>query len=170
MFNRQSFNRKAQSNAISGIASMKMGATAIPSKQISASGVANMKLGGTVNITNNKSASGRAEMSLKSSGNATKELIGVGNIANMKMTSAASSSLAGEAVIHLLGLVLAPKDELIINTTDMTITLNGENAMEYFSSDSEFFSLISGENIIVYNDSNSSRKASLNITWKNRWL
>lgn len=171
MFNRQPFNRSAQTSAgVSGIASMKMGATAILSKRMSVSGLASMKMSGVLDITNNKSVNGSADMSIKDYGNATKELIAIGNTANMLMNSKASSSLAGETVIHLLGLVLAPSDELIINTTDMTITLNGENATEYFSSDSEFFDLISGENIIVYNDSSESRQASLNITWKNRWL
>jgi len=109
-------------------------------------------------------------MKMGGTGNGTKVLFGIGNAANMVMQGTVIKSISGESFINLLGIVLKPGDELIINTTDMTITLNGENAMEYFSSDSDFFNLLTGSNEIVYNDANTSRTASVNATWKDRWL
>ena len=67
-------------------------------------------------------------------------------------------------------LVLCPGDELVINTCDLTVTLNGLNAMEYFAADSEFITLLNGKNIIEYNDESGTRNISFDIIWKDRWL
>ena len=86
------------------------------------------------------------------------------------MYTEANQVLAGESVITLEGITLKPGDELIINTCDMTVTINGQNAMEYFSNDSDFFTLLNGLNTLIYNDSNSSRNISFDVIWKDRWL
>lgn len=171
MFNRQPFNRTVQENTgASGIASMIMGAIAVLNKKITINGSTSMRLNGTCNLTNNKSLSSTTNMILKGFTNGTKELFVIGEEANMVLDGSVAKSLSGESIIHLENLTLHKGDELIINTSEMTVTLNGENAMEYFSSDSEFFELITGANTIVYNDNNTSREVSINITWKDRWL
>jgi hypothetical protein len=65
---------------------------------------------------------------------------------------------------------LRPGDELVINTCDLTVTLNGENAMEYFAADAEFITLLNGGNTIEYNDESGAREISFDIIWKDRWL
>lgn len=72
--------------------------------------------------------------------------------------------------INLKDIVLKPGDELIIDTDLMTVTLNGQNAMRYFSSQSDFFKLAPGENIIAYSDDSETKEYSVDILWKDRWL
>jgi phage-related protein len=88
----------------------------------------------------------------------------------MALRTAADQSIQGEAVIDLTGLVLAPGDELTINTEDMTVTLDGQNGMDYFSLDSEFFTLLSGLNTLVFTDGETTRTIAFDIIWKDRWL
>jgi len=100
---------------------------------------------------------------------------GVG-LSTMNMTTFGDQLIQGEAVINLRDdqtgtwLILAPGGELIIDTEEMTVTVNSENGMEYFSMDSDFFKLLSGENIIVYSDASDTRDVLVDIIWKDRWL
>lgn len=76
----------------------------------------------------------------------------------------------GTEYIKLPGLVLKPGQELVIDTEAMTVTLNGVNAAELVSMDSDFISLSPGENILVFEDGGQSRAAQIKIEWKPRWL
>ncbi|HHX12154.1 MAG TPA: hypothetical protein GX731_04975, partial [Clostridiales bacterium] len=91
-------------------------------------------------------------------------------LANMVMGSSARQSLGGESLINLTNLGLKPNDTLIINTCDMTVTVNGQNAMSSFGDESEFISLLNGLNTMIYNDNAISRKISFDVIWKDRWL
>ena len=178
MFNRQPFNQgkfnvsSTQAIGNSGIALMIMGANSVlANRVISASGLASLKLGEVSDGTNRKYSSGIAGLVMGSQANGTKYYLAVGNPASLIMATEANQLLSGEEVIVLEGLVLDPGDELVINTYDMTVTLNGQNAMEYFSSDSDFIKLLNGLNTIEYNDGNGgSRNISFDILWKDRWL
>ena len=88
----------------------------------------------------------------------------------MVMLTQATHQLSGEQMMRFEDLALRPGDELVINTCDLTVTLNGQNAMEYFAADSEFITLLNGENIIEYSDESGDRKISFDIIWKDRWL
>ena len=72
--------------------------------------------------------------------------------------------------IHLPTLSIPVGGELIIDTDDMTITLNGQNVMRHLSRDSEFFLLNPATNEIVYTSGNQNNRANINILWKDAWL
>lgn len=88
----------------------------------------------------------------------------------MKITSFAGGKLGAEKYIILENMSLKPGDELIIDTCKMLITINGKNSMKYLTADSEFFSLLPGDNEIQYYDESNERNIMVDITWKDRWL
>jgi len=172
MFNRQPFNRSVQEGLSSnGLALMKMGATAILNKDIYAkSDNSNLRLQGNLALTKNIFVSSIASAKINGTINATKVFIIIGNNADMLFSASVNQSLSGEAVINLQNIILKPGEELIINTIDMTVTLNGQNAMQYFTNESEFFNLLAGLNTLIYSDSNASRTILFDVIWKDRWL
>ena len=177
MFNRQPYNRgkfnvqTTQSIGNNGLAVMLLGVNSVqPSVIISTNGFANFSLKQETDATVLRYSSGSSQIILNTQVEGTKVFIVEGGASNIRMETAANQVLAGESVISLEGIILRPGDELIINTCDMTVTLNGQNAMEYFSDDSEFFNLLNGINTIIYNDGNDERDVSFDIIWKDRWL
>ena len=177
MFNRQPFNRgkfntsSLQSLGANGIGLMVMKTNLVPgSRIINASGKSNLIMNGLMKGTNVKYNKGIADLYLGGSIDATKIFIADTDIANMLMTTLGNQNLTGESNIDLTGIILKPGDELVISTCDMTVTINGQNAMEYFSSDSDFFTLLNGLNTLEYRDSNSMRNISFDVIWKDRWL
>lgn len=84
--------------------------------------------------------------------------------------SAKSADIYGIDIISLPDLVLKPGQELIIDTDNMTVTLDGQNAIHLLSDDSVFFFLAQGEDLITYADNSGSRQANLKVMWKDRWL
>jgi len=177
MFNRQPFNRgkfnvsNAQSSGSNGIALMIMGVKpTLVEKVISAKGITNMLLQANSNATKVKYNKGITDMILEVAGEGTKVFIVSSDISDMTLETNANQTLAGEATIMLENINLKVGDELVINTCDMTVTVNGQNAMKFFDSESEFMSLLNGLNTIIYSDTNSNRKISLDVIWKDRWL
>jgi hypothetical protein len=177
MFNRQPYNRgkfnvqTAQSIGNNGLALMLLGVNSVqPSVIISTSGFANLSLKQETDATVLRYSSGSSQIILNTQVEGTKVFIVEGGTSNIRMYTEANQMLGGESVISLEGMTLKPGDELIINTCDMTVTINGQNAMEYFSNDSDFFTLLNGLNTLIYNDSNSSRNISFDVIWKDRWL
>lgn len=177
MFNRQPFNRgkfntsSVQSLGANGIGLMVMSAIPTPgSRIINANGKSALVMNGSTKGTNVKYNKGDASILSGSNVNGTKVFIADTEIADMLMTTKADQVLSGESNIDLTGIILKPGDELVINTCDMTVTINGQNAMEYFSSDSDFFTLLNGLNTLEYRDSNSMRNISFDVIWKDRWL
>lgn len=177
MFNRQPYNRgkfNVPSVAISsnsGIALLKLGAIPVSAQRtISANGQASMKLSGLSDGAIVRYAAGSCLFTLGSFANGTKVFIVEAEDATLVMLTQAVHQLSGEQVMRFEDLVLCPGDELVINTCDLTVTLNGLNAMEYFAADSEFITLLNGKNIIEYNDESGTRNISFDIIWKDRWL
>ncbi len=177
MFNRQPYNRgkfntpSTQSIGNNGIAVMLLGVNSVqPSVIISTSGVANLSLKQETDATVLRYSSGSSQIILNTQAEGTKVFIVEGGTSNIRMHTEANQVLAGESVISLEGIILKPGDELVINTCDMTVTINGQNAMEYFSNESEFFTLLNGINTLVYSDSNGARNISFDVIWKDRWL
>ncbi len=72
--------------------------------------------------------------------------------------------------IKLPDLILRTGDELIINTDEMTVTLNGQNVIQYLSRDSEFFLFNPRENDIIYTSGNANDKVDIKILWKDAFL
>lgn len=178
MFNRQPFNRgkfnvpSSTSSGNSGLGQMTMSVMPVlVEKLISANGTSSMLMKEITDGTNNKFSQGISNMILDTKGIGTKEFIVSSETSNMKMATEGSQSLAGESIIMLEGINLQPGDEIIINSCDMTITVNGQNAMEYFSSESEFFNLLNGLNKLIYSDKNNGdREMSFDVIWKDKWL
>lgn len=177
MFNRQPYNRgkfnraSGQTTGASGISLLKLGVNTVAAmRTIAASGISNLSLKQQSVGTVVKYSVAAAALSLKTTGKGIKEFLVTVNPAGLVMKSAASQTLSGEASINLQGIVLAHGDELVINTCDMTITLNGENAMEYMTSTSEFFNLLTGLNTIEYSDGSEARTINFDVIWKDRWL
>ena len=164
-FNRSGFNRTAQTmNGSNGIALMKLTSAGVPSQIISTPASRSLTLmRGLAEGTRVLRYSGLAPLVM---GGTAKALIirdgGVG-VSTMKMGTYADQLVQGESIINLKNdqtntwLTLAPGDELIINTDDMTVTINSQNGMQYFSMDSDFFKLLSGENSIIYSDASANR-------------
>jgi phage-related protein len=71
--------------------------------------------------------------------------------------------------IYLSGLQFRPGDEIIIDTTSMTVTNNGQNIMRFVHRDSEFFLLNPGNNEISYQTAATS-SVNMRILWKDAWL
>ena len=177
MFNRQPFNRgkfnvpSAAISSNSGIALLKLGTIPVDvQRTISANGQASMKLSGLSDGTIVRYAAGSCLFTLGSFANGTKVFIVETEAAALVMLTQATHQLSGEQMMRFEDLALRPGDELVINTCDLTVTLNGQNAMEYFAADSEFITLLNGENTIEYNDESESREISFDIIWKDRWL
>lgn len=72
--------------------------------------------------------------------------------------------------IELPDLTLKSGDELIINTDEMTVTLNGQNVVQYLSRDSEFFLFNPHENEVIYTSGNPNDKVDIKILWKDAYL
>ena len=177
MFNRQPYNRGkfnaplTVTSSNSGIALLKLGTIPVDvQRTISASGQASMKLSGLSDGAIVRYAAGSCLFTLGSFANGTKVFIVEAEDATLVMLTQAVHQLSGEQVMRFEDLVLCPGDELVINTCDLTVTLNGLNAMEYFAADSEFITLLNGKNIIEYNDESGTRSISFDIIWKDRWL
>jgi len=154
-----------------------MSGSAVPNRDISALATKSaLILNDSANATNVKAKTGLAALVLRGTGNGLLKINAGTILAKMIMATSADTIILGEAVINLRDdqtntwLILAPGDELIINTDEMTVTINGQNGMRYFSMDSDFFKLLSGENKIVYSDCSGSRDVLVDIIWKDRWL
>lgn len=173
-FNRSGFNRPgtAQTVGNSGIALLKLSAIPIfANRDINSLPTeAELNLSSEAEGTNIRYSDARGELKLTTDLIPTKVLALDVGVSELVLTTHANQAIQGEAVINLEGLILSPGDEIIINTCDMTITLNGQNGTQYFSSDSEFFALLSGENEIIYTDGNTTRNVTVDIIWKDRWL
>jgi len=72
--------------------------------------------------------------------------------------------------IYLRNLVIPVGGELLIDTDNMTVTLNGQNVVRHMSRDSEYFLLSPATNELVYSSNNASNKANINILHKDAWL
>ncbi len=81
--------------------------------------------------------------------------------------TAQTASVFGVDILSLPQIVLKPGQELIINTDDMTVTIDGENAIHLLSDDSVFFFFWrKGEDIITYSDASSNRSINLKVMYK----
>lgn len=85
-----------------------------------------------------------------------------------EMTSSGGyTGIYGSDVIHLEGITIPPGSELVIDTDEMTITLDGVNIIRYLTNDSVFFSLHPGNNMLRIEGEDM---ADVFVIWKDRWL
>lgn len=95
---------------------------------------------------------------------------GGSSLASMIMKATADHILSGEEIIALNGIVLRAGEELEIDTCNMTITINGVNAMKYLEDKSKFFELNQGLNEVIYTDQSTGRPKTIDVLYKDRWL
>ncbi len=112
---------------------------------------------------------GRAEMIMVSNGNSIRFKFETAEADMVMEASALGYRTYGTKQLELQNIELHAGDEIIINTDDMTVTINGQNAVSYLTDDSDFFKLKPGENYILINGSNGA-VADAYIIWKDRWL
>lgn len=96
--------------------------------------------------------------------------LGTAQIAAQFSLSAPTLRTTAYDYIDLKGIALMPGETLEIDTENMTVTINGKNAVQHWQLGSKFFELAPGENTFIYYDTGSSRKAALTVTWRDRWL
>lgn len=63
---------------------------------------------------------------------------------------------------------IAAGDRLVIDTRNLTVTLNGENALHLLNGD--FFDLVLGNNKITYTDASSSRNVLMRVTHRDKFV
>lgn len=176
MFNRQpfnlgSFNTTASTTSLymSGTAALSMGASVEIDAIYRVKGTANIEFGLAGSVANRVIMPEGEESSLVlgSSGELTriKKLSGQADMV-ITASSAGYLTLEGEE-IELDGLVIEPGDELIIDTDNMTITLNGINVLSYITDSSSFFTILPGTNTLTVE---AGTDAEFKVLWKDRWL
>ena len=63
---------------------------------------------------------------------------------------------------------IAPGNRLIIDTKNLTVTLNGENALHLI--DGDFFDLVLGNNKITYTDASANRNVLMRVTHRDKFV
>jgi len=176
MFNRQPFNLgsfnttvSTTSLYVSGTAALTMGASVDLDAIYRAKGAANIEFGADGSVANRViiPEGESSDMLIETTGKLThkKKMDGQADI-TLTAGSAGYLTLEGEE-IELASLVLEPNDELIIDTDNMTITLNGINVLGYISDASSFFTILPGTNTLTVEGGAS---AEVKVLWKDRWL
>lgn len=172
-YNRTPYNIAANAPEVRGMATLELvatgkgyvrsnpGASTVMLEAITAGGEPSRKrYGGT----------GRIAIEMASSGFAGKRMFAIANTALLEMIAAGGYiGIYGSDIIHLSGITIPPGSELVIDTDEMTITLDGENAIRYLTNDSVFFTLEPGQNIMSL-DGDAQSLTDIYIIWKDRWL
>lgn len=78
-------------------------------------------------------------------------------------------SLLGEDYVEIAGLVLKPGQEVEIDMCNLTVTVNGENAMHLMSTDGDFFDFLVGDNDIEI-EAVGANGVQIDTYWKDKWL
>lgn len=92
---------------------------------------------------------------------------------DMEMTAfVTGASTYGLAYLKLVGINLAPGQELVIDTDALTVEVNGQNKIMFLTNDSDIenFLLKPGANDITYTDNAAARTINAKVLWKDRWL
>ena len=172
-FNRGSFNRKhSQSTTITATALVELGSEirGVSIAQYASDLEAELELTAQSLSTLRKHSKGDAEFMLGANSDSTIKMFNIGKLdSEMEITADALGSTLGEEFIALEGIVLRPNEELVINTCDLTATINGENAISSLTVGSDFFDFLSGDNDVIISGENS-RGMTVDVYWKDRWL
>lgn len=172
-FNRGSFNRKSsQSTTITATALVELSSDVrdVSITQYAADLEAYFEIESESLSTLRKYSGGNAEFMLGANSDSTVKTFNIGTLdSDIEITSDALGSNIGEEFIALEGIVLRPGEELVINTCDLTATINGENAISSLTVGSDFFDFLSGDNDVIISGENS-RGMTVDVYWKDRWL
>jgi len=135
------------------------------------SGNVNMKLFAIGNLNATRTFKGIADFRLSTCGqiNVIKCFAGLVHM-RLDANSEGFTTFRLEYIEFKPELILRTGDELRIDIQAMTVTLNGENAMPYFTNASEFFRFNPRENEIEYISSNPNDKVDITILWKDAFI
>lgn len=88
---------------------------------------------------------------------------------DMSIDAFGVGSLLGEDYVEIKGLVLKPGQEVEIDMCNLTVTVNGENAMHLMSTDGDFFDFLIGDNDIEI-EAIGATGVQIDTYWKDKWL
>ena len=88
---------------------------------------------------------------------------------DMSIDAYGVGSLLGEDYVEIKGLVLKPGQEVEIDMCNLTVTVNGENAMHLMSTDGDFFDFLIGDNDIEI-EAVGANGVQIDTYWKDKWL
>lgn len=88
---------------------------------------------------------------------------------DMSIDAYGVGSLLGEDYVEIAGLVLKPGQEVEIDMCNLTVTVNGENAMHLMSTDGDFFDFLIGDNDIEI-EAVGANGVQIDTYWKDKWL
>jgi len=74
------------------------------------------------------------------------------------------------AYLALPELVLAPGQTLVIDSDDITVTVDGANAISYWQTGSRPILLGGGANTLIYEDASAGRELACHVVWRDRWI
>lgn len=172
-FNRSSFNRKSgQSEIVRATATVELLSDVrdISLTQYAADLEASFELDTISYGLLRKYSKGNAEFMIGANSSSTIKMFNIGTLdSDVEIAADALGSTLGEEFIALENIVLRPGEELVINTCDLTATINGENAISSLTVGSDFFDFLSGDNDVIISGENS-RGMTVDVYWKDRWL
>lgn len=88
---------------------------------------------------------------------------------SIELDSHAVGSLLGEDYVEITGLTLRPGQKVEIDMCNLTVTVNGDNAMHLMSADGDFFDFLIGDNDIDI-EAAGAGNVQVDTYWKDRWL
>ena len=113
--------------------------------------------------------SANVDMEIESSGLGANLVYSSQATADLEINSSAIGSLLGEDYVEIRGLTLRPGQEVEIDMCNLTVTVNGDNAMHLMSADGDFFDFLVGDNDIDI-EAIGAGSVQVDTYWKDRWL
>lgn len=172
-FNRSSFNRKSgQSEIVRATATVELVSDVrdVDITQYAAGLEASFEFDTLSYGLLKKYSKGDAEFMIGANSKSTIKMFNIGALdSDVEIMADALGSTLGEEFIVLEGIVLRPGEEMVINTCDLTATINGENAISSLTVGSDFFDFLSGDNDVIISGENS-QGMTVDVYWKDRWL
>jgi hypothetical protein len=116
------------------------------------------------------SAAPRITFFISGTGIGTRRLFASANVISVVLDINGNPTIYVFSTIELPGLTVPPNADIIIDTGEMSVTMNGVDVTRYFGADSEFFKLCPGENLVVYTDGAATRNIDMKYIWKDLWI
>lgn len=172
-FNRGSFNRKnSHSTTITATALVELNSDVrdVSLTQFASDLETSFEIDTVSYSLLRKYSKGDAEFMIGANSSSTIKMFNIDKLgSDVEITADALGSTLGEEFIALEGIVLRPGEEMVINTCDLTATINGENAISSLTVGSDFFDFLSGDNDVIISGENS-QGMTVDVYWKDRWL
>jgi len=113
---------------------------------------------------------GEIDINLQVDGNLTRGRTFSGNIPiTLTLIGEGFNNFQTE-LIRLVGMRFNPGDEMIIDTDNQTVTINGRNAMLFVTRESEFFFFYPGVNEVTHQTTPTNARVDMRILWKDALL